>query len=52
MNQQMYKNMALWVVILVMILLFVTMLRETQTETPEIAYSDFVQEVENDIIIA
>jgi cell division protease FtsH len=46
-NQQFYKNMALWVVILVMILLIVTMLRQGQTAPPDIAYSDFLGKVEN-----
>jgi len=45
-NQQFYKNMALWVVILVMILLLVTMLRQTQTQPPELAYSEFLENVE------
>jgi cell division protease FtsH len=46
-NQQFYKNMALWVVILVMILLLVTMLRQGQ-EAPrdELAYSDFLGKIE------
>ena len=39
--------MALWVVILVMILLLVTMLRQTQEPTPPMAFSDFLQEVES-----
>jgi cell division protease FtsH len=47
-NQQFYKNMALWVVILVMILLLVTMLKQNQTAPPEIAFSDFLAQVEND----
>jgi cell division protease FtsH len=38
--------MALWVVILVMILLLVTMLRETQTETPPLPYSEFLAKIE------
>ncbi len=46
MNQQFYKNMALWVVILVMILLLVTMLRQGETPPPELAYSDFLTRVE------
>ena len=45
-NQQFYKNMALWVVILVMILLLVTMLRQGETPPPELAYSDFLTRVE------
>jgi len=46
MNQQFYKNMALWVVILVMILLLVTMLRQGETPPPDLAYSDFLGRVE------
>ena len=46
MNQQFYKNMALWVVIVVMILLLVTMLREGQTPPPELAFSEFLQRVD------
>jgi len=49
-NQQFYRNMALWVVILVMILLLVTMLRQTQTETPLLAYSDFLAKIDMDTI--
>jgi cell division protease FtsH len=45
-NQQFYKNMALWVVILVMILLLVTMLRQTETETPPLPYSEFLAKIE------
>ena len=47
MNQQFYKNMALWVVILVMILLLVTMLRQTEAPVPEEHYTQFLQQVEN-----
>jgi cell division protease FtsH len=46
-NQQFYKNMALWVVILVVILLLVTMLKEEQTAPPDIAYSQFVSDVDD-----
>ena len=46
MNQQFYKNMALWVVILVMILLLVTMLRQGQTQTHEVSYSQFLAKLE------
>jgi len=46
-NQQLYKNMALWVVILVMILLLVTMLRQTQTEEPPLPYSEFLAKIES-----
>ena len=46
MNQQLYKNMALWVVILMMILLLVTMLRQTQTENPPLPYSEFLAKID------
>jgi cell division protease FtsH len=49
-NQQFYRNMALWVVILVMILLLVTMLRQNQTEPPQLAYSDFLAKIETESI--
>ncbi len=45
-NQQFYKNMALWVVILVMILLLVTMLRQTETEDDPVPYSEFLAKIE------
>jgi cell division protease FtsH len=45
-NQQFYRNMALWVVILVMILLLVTMLRQGQEATPELPYSEFQAKVD------
>ena len=47
MNQQFYKNMALWVVILVVMLLLFTMLRQEQDAPPELAYSDFIIAVED-----
>ena len=47
MNQQFYKNMALWVVILVVMLLLFTMLRQEQDTPPELAYSDFIIAVED-----
>jgi cell division protease FtsH len=47
-NQHFYKNMALWVVILVMILMLVTMLRQGQTTPPDIAYNEFLDKIEND----
>ncbi len=47
MSQQFYKNMAVWVVVVVMILLLVTMLREGQTAPPDLAYSDFLTKIEN-----
>ncbi|HTF33271.1 MAG TPA: ATP-dependent zinc metalloprotease FtsH [Myxococcota bacterium] len=46
MNQQFYKNMALWVVILLMVLMLVTMLRQNQTPTQEIPYSEFLSRVD------
>jgi cell division protease FtsH len=46
-NQQFYKNMALWVVILVIILLLVTMLKQEEAPPPDIAYSEFISEVEH-----
>jgi cell division protease FtsH len=47
-NQQFYKNMALWVVILVMILLLVTMLKQGQQAPPELTYSEFLQKVDTE----
>ena len=47
MNQRFYKNMALWVVLLVTILLLVTMLNQEELPPPEIAYSEFLSEVEH-----
>jgi cell division protease FtsH len=51
-NQQFYRNMALWVVILVMILLLVTMLRQGEEPTPPLAYSEFLGKVELDQVEA
>ncbi len=45
MNQQFYKNMALWVVILVVMLLLFTMLRQEADAPPDLAYSDFIVSV-------
>jgi cell division protease FtsH len=45
-NQQFYKNMALWVVILVMILLLVTMLRQGEQAPPERDYTEFLAMIE------
>jgi cell division protease FtsH len=42
--------MALWVVILVMILLLVTMLRQNEAEPPQLAYSDFLEKIETESI--
>jgi cell division protease FtsH len=46
-NQQFYRNMALWVVILVMILLLVTMLRQGEPVPPEKTFSEFLSMIEN-----
>jgi len=46
-NQQFYKNMALWVVLLLMILLLVTVLRQGKTAPAEITYSDFLVKIES-----
>jgi cell division protease FtsH len=45
-NQQFYKNMAVWVVILVMILLMLTMFRQNEQVPPEKDYSEFLALVE------
>ena len=47
MNQQFYKNMALWVVVLVTILLLVSMLKQDPEPTPEVAYSEFLTNVDD-----
>ena len=47
MNQQLYRNMALWVVALVVILLFVTMMRQEENAPPDIAYSEFLTDLES-----
>jgi len=44
-NQQFYKNLALWVVILVVMLLLFTTLRQNETPPPNIAYSKFMENV-------
>jgi cell division protease FtsH len=50
-NQQFYRNMALWVVILVMILLLVTMLRQGQEpQREELAYSLFLEKLESQMV--
>jgi cell division protease FtsH len=41
-NQQFYKNMALWVVLLLMMILLVTVLRQGKTTPREITYTDFI----------
>jgi cell division protease FtsH len=45
-NQQFYKNMALWVVLLLMMILLVTVLRQGKATPREITYTDFVARVE------
>ena len=46
MNQQFYKNLALWVVILVVMLLLFSTLRQNEPAPPEIGVSEFMQLVE------
>ena len=46
MNQQFYKNLALWVVILVVMLLLFTTLRQNESPVPNIAFSEFMEMVE------
>jgi cell division protease FtsH len=46
-NQQFYKNMALWVVLLLMILLLVTVLRQGQEPPAEISFTEFMARVES-----
>jgi cell division protease FtsH len=45
-NQQFYKNMALWVVLLLMILLLVTVLRQSKTAPAEITYTEFLTKLD------
>jgi cell division protease FtsH len=47
-NQQFYKNMALWVVLLLMILLLVTVLRQGQEPPAEISFTEFLTKLEAD----
>jgi cell division protease FtsH len=44
-NQQFYKNLALWVVILVVMLLLFTTLKQNEAAPPNIAYSEFTDAV-------
>ena len=46
MNQQFYKSMALWVVVLIAILLVVTMFRQNQAAPAEISFSSFQQKLD------
>ena len=48
MNQQFYKNMALWVVLLLMILLLVTVLRQGQETPAEISFTEFLAKLDSD----
>ena len=45
MNQQFYKNLALWVVILVVMLLLFTTLKQSDAAPPNIAFSEFMDSV-------
>jgi len=45
-NQQFYKSMALWVVVLLVILLVVTMFRQNQAAPQEISFSSFQQKLD------
>jgi cell division protease FtsH len=45
-NQQVYRNMFLWVVILMLVVMLVMMLRSTQEAVPPLAYSEFLEKVE------
>jgi len=45
-NQQFYKNMALWVVLLLMMILLVTVLRQGQQAPSQITFTDFMTKVE------
>ena len=46
MNQQFYKNLALWVVILVVMLLLFTTLKQDEPVPPEVRLSEFMEQVE------
>jgi len=45
-NQQFYKNMALWVVLLLMMILLVTVLRQGQQAPEDLTYTDFLAKLE------
>jgi cell division protease FtsH len=45
-NQQFYKNLALWVVILVVMLLLFTTLKQNEPVPPEIRLSEFMEQVD------
>jgi len=44
-NQQFYKNLALWVVILVVMLLLFTTLKQNDAAPPNVAFSEFMDSV-------
>jgi cell division protease FtsH len=44
-NQQIYRNLAVWVVLLLMLVVLVTMLRQGQTAPTEISFTDFESHV-------
>ncbi len=46
MNQQIYRNVAVWVVIGLMIVMFIKMLNITQEESPPLPYSEFLAKIE------
>jgi hypothetical protein len=47
MNSQFFKNMALWTVILLMVLMLMTMLRQNQDTLYEVPYSEFTSHVDS-----
>jgi cell division protease FtsH len=47
MSSQFYKNMALWVVIVLMLLVLVTMLQQNQPPSSEISYSEFLSRLDS-----
>jgi len=46
MNQQFYKNMAVWVVLLLMMILLVTVLRQGQQAPRELTYSQLLEQLQ------
>jgi cell division protease FtsH len=44
-NQQLYRNLAVWVVLFLMLIVLVTMLRQGQTAPREVTFSEFVTKV-------
>ncbi len=47
MNQQFYKNMALWVVLLLMMILLVTVMRQGQEEPTKLPYTEFLTRLDS-----